>query len=419
MVLAVFGGCAPAQQPGESTAAESTAGALPHSMQVGYSRVDITPEESVQLAGGGSQYSERVEDPLYATCIAFTDETGNTVLIYELDLIRSAGVANMARNKIGKATGVNPLQIYMCSTHNHSGPDPDGSSEAEMRYGKALSEKLVKVAEEAMADRKPVTGAYITCAYPEGLNFCRHHILADGSKTGWASPATKSAVAHLRDADNELQLIKLTRDGGKDVVLMNWQGHPDARSDAPNAIASDVDVVRREIEPLLDCHFAYFLGGSGNVNSQSYVKSELQSDWYIKDYRERGKKLAEHAVEAAKTFQKVETGTLRIDSTKHAIESKGGGSIDVPIAAVGFGDLAICFAPYEMFTECGQEIKKQSPFKMTIVSTCSTGNMSYIPSAYVYEYSSYEGDNSSYAPGAAESLVEGHVAQLKRVFDAK
>ena len=75
-------------------------------------------------------------------------------------------------------------------------------------------------------------------------------------------------------------------------------------------------------------------------------------------------------------------------------------------------------APYEMFTEFGQQIKQASPFAMTIISTCSTGSMSYIPASYAFEYSSYEGDNSKYAPGSAETMAEAHIQQLQRLFDA-
>ena len=421
MVLAAFGGCA-AGDPAESTAAESTAGEILQSLKVGYGRADITPQTSVPLGGRhGTVISDRVLDPLYATCIAFTDETDNTFLLFHLDLLQSYGEANLAKLKIAKELGINGEQIMMCSTHNHSGPNLNEITDGNIElYCKELPGQLMQAAKDAMEDRKPVTGAYITKTYPEGLNFCRHHILADGSYTGWATPATKSAVDHLRDADNELQLIKFPRDGGKDVVLMNWQGHPNAASYDSTAIASDVDAIRREIEPQLDCHFAYFLGASGNVNSQSYVKSELQSDWYIKDYITRTKKLVEYAVKAAENFEKVETDSVQFNSGKQPIGYRTGtGTIDVPVTSFSIGDIALTFAPYEMFTECGQKIKADSPFKMTFVSTCSNGSMSYIPSAYSYEYSAYESDNTKYAPGSAETLVDFHVSLLKQLHDAQ
>lgn len=422
-VIGAFTGCTSTDQPSDSTAAESTAGEIPHSLQVGYSRIDISPTSVVPLGGRhGTVYSNgTIVDPLYATCIAFTDETGNTLLLFELDVLQSYGEFNAARLKIAKATGVNGLQILMCATHNHSGPNLGQTDDPGIAaYIETLPDKLVQVAEEAMADRKTVTGTYITEAYPEGLNFCRHHILEDGSRTGWASPATKSAVKHLLDADNQLQLMKFTREGGKDVVLVNWQGHPNAASAGSFDIRSDVDVVRRELEALLDCHFAYFLGASGNVNSSSYVKSEIQSDWYIKDYVTRCKKLAQYGAEAAANFQKVETAKLQFIGGKYSAQSITGTNMsDIQIYAFSFGDIAFTLAPYEMFTENGQTIKKESPFKMTFVSTCSTGSIGYLPSAYAFEYDAYETSITKYAKGTAEGITQEHIKILKEIYTAK
>ena len=59
--------------------------------RVGYCRVDITPTESVPLAGIGrssQRMSRCVRDPLYASCFAITDETGKTVILMTMDLQR-------------------------------------------------------------------------------------------------------------------------------------------------------------------------------------------------------------------------------------------------------------------------------------------------------------------------------------------
>ena len=79
-------------------------------MKVGYSRVCITPTESVPLAGYGAtskRMSDSVTRDLYATCIAFTDGEGNTVLVVSNDLILTSGVwSEPARKSMSEATGV-------------------------------------------------------------------------------------------------------------------------------------------------------------------------------------------------------------------------------------------------------------------------------------------------------------------------
>ena len=115
MVISAFSGCA-AQQPGESTGAtnpETTAPKLDHVLQVGYGRADATPRVSIPLGGsansvvGGAstdRMSSSVKNPLYVTCVALTDETGNTILLYHLDLLFSfAGTLVNAKMAVAKA----------------------------------------------------------------------------------------------------------------------------------------------------------------------------------------------------------------------------------------------------------------------------------------------------------------------------
>ena len=202
LLLSLFSGCNQTANPGETTAA--TDAPVNDTISVGFGRVDITPTESVPIGGHQDErHSENIVDQLFATCIAITDSTGNTILLYHLDLLAAYQSALMARNKIARALGINGLQIIIGTVHNHSGPKLDGVSHAYIdEYNEQMPNWLLEAAETAMADRKTVTGMYITKTNPVGLNFVRHHILADGSKTGWASPANQSAVAHVFDPDN-------------------------------------------------------------------------------------------------------------------------------------------------------------------------------------------------------------------------
>ena len=421
MVLSVFCGCGPTEQPGESTAAPTAP--VAHSLQVGYGRGDITPTFSVPLGGRHTEdFSKTVDDHLFATCIAFTDETGNTILLYQLDLLFSYSQAMMARLKIAKETGVNGLQIMVTSTHNHSGPDLSNSNGNIERYvEEILQPQMVEAAKAAMADRKPVKGMYIARTYPEGLNFLRHYILKDGTKVGWATPVVQAVAngtmqGHLFDADNEMQLLKFTRDGGKDVVLMNWQGHPRAHSEK-YAIRADAEIIRQALEPALDCHFAYILGASGNVNSSSKIPEEVVA----KDYLENGRFLAMHAVEAAKSFEEVKIGKLQLTSYNFAGKrlNNEGVTTEIPLYAFSLGDVAFATAPYEMFTENGKKVKEDSPFEMTFMASCSNGNCGYIPSSSAFEYDCYEVSITRYVKGTAEDLVESHVSMLKQLYETK
>ena len=98
-----------------------------NTIRAGYARVDITPTVSVPLAGIGNtskRMSTSVRDPLYTTCLAFTDAEDHTVLLYTSDLIRSCGdVTERIRAAIREKLGIDEDCVMVSGTHTHSGPD--------------------------------------------------------------------------------------------------------------------------------------------------------------------------------------------------------------------------------------------------------------------------------------------------------
>lgn len=401
----------------ESGDNEKTEPQKAHVMKVGYARVDITPKEPLPLAGlMTTRYPETTRDPLYATCIAYTDESGNTVLMFHLDILKAYGAVLYTRRAISQATGVPAAQIVIATNHNHSGPNLDKSDMGiVVDYCELLEERMTKIAQEAMEDRKPAQMS-ITKAYPENLNFIRHYLLSDGSYGGdnFGSFSGKTIVKHAVEVDNELQLVKFTREGGKDVLVMNWQGHPTGHGEYREAVLSHVDVIRRNVEKDLDCHFAYVLGASGNVNSRSRIAEE---NVYGREYEPLGKAMADRVVEAAATLAPANTGLITLASQSFECTNKKNENVKtgIPIGAFSIGDVAFVTAPYEMFSESGKDIKTRSPFPVTMVSTCTNGSFSYIPTLATFEYGGYEVDSTRFVAGTAEKLADAFVEMLGQI----
>ena len=141
------------------------------------------------------------------------------------------------------------------------------------------------------------------------------------------------------------------------------------------------------------------------------------TDFY---YVEHGRKLGQIAVEAAANFKEVKTGRVQsVGMNYDGIKISDGTTVDViPLNAFSFGDVAFVTAPYEMFSENGQQIKEGSPFAMTFVATCANGDESYIPSTPTFEYGGYEVTANKFVAGTAELLVSEYISMLKEIHNA-
>ena len=422
MVLSAFAGCSPAEKPADTTAPKE------HVLSVGFGKVDVTPTEPVPLGGfasPSSRISENVRDRLYLSCIVFTDENDNSVMMFAMEALYVYDMMKFAASAVAKATGVPFGNIMLCTNHSHSAPNfPSTGNPAIVNYTEMLEEKMVEVAQAAMADRKP-SKMYITTTYPEKINFIRHYVMDDGTYCGdnFGSPAGKKYVGHVREVDNALQLIKFTREGAKDIIMMNWQGHPTGHGTSGHhySIMSYSGVAVSAIEEQLDVHCMYVLGASGNVNNGSRIASEKLYD----TYEDRANALAGYVV-AATEYQEVAVGNVQMLRNDVACTPKNGGNnkVDITLNAFSIGDVALVTAPYEMFCENGEAVKAGSPFKMTFVSSCSNGRGSYIPSISTYDYNNkpdivYGITKTEYAPGTAEVLESAFVDMLKQLYETK
>lgn len=434
-------------------------------MKAGYSRVDISPTESVPLAGFGNtsqRMSQQVIDRLYATCLALTDEKENTVLLFHNDLIGSPRhISDPIRSAVSEATGVPVSNILVGSTHTHSAPDIWNVGEPSLlRYNASLPGLLARCAVDAMADRKTARG-YCARVYTENLNFVRHYILEDGHYLGdnFGTQHESPILDHATKVDNEMRLVKFVRDGGEDLLMVNWQVHPLRTGGGyrTNVSSDIIGVMRDAVEAAMGCRFIYFNGGAGNVSPISRMPQENRVD----NYQDHGKALAAHVLAAQ--YEPLELGNFCVREEAHieklnrpdpgripaarevsaywertndwpssvalAIE-KGFSSqfdawcmmqrhdrkddeIDCPLTAISLGELGFAAVPYEMFDTNARYIRDTAPFKMTFISTTTNASVMYIPSAYGFIHGCYEAACTDCKPGTGERLAGMLVRMLE------
>ena len=450
-----------------------------HSFSVGYARVDITPTESLPLAGYGNtmqRMSAGVLDPLFATCIAITDGSGSTLLICTVDLINTVDFyCDPARDAISKRFGIPREAIVFSATHTHSAPDMiQAAYEPIIRYKDQLVEKLTEMAGAALADRMPATmlGGH---TYNEGMNFVRHYILEDGSFAGdnFGDFDAAPIRGHVSEADRQLQLVKFCREDGRDILMVNWQAHPTKASTRasefgwahrPYISADFVGACRKYVEEKTGLRFAYFQGAAGNINSRSRVKAEDGPE----EPTPYGQLLGDHILAAMDGLRPLQTGVAGakaavvtspvnhsdnhllpyaqeivdlwhatndpklctakarpygIHSAYHAMfiqrKARMNGQLQFTLGAGCAGQLGFAFLPYEVFDTNGKYIKAHSPFAMTFILECANGMNNYIPSERGFEHGCYESDNCNFQPGTGEKAADAALELLHQLHEGR
>ena len=157
----------------------------------------------------------------------------------------------------------------------------------------------MKAAEDALADRKPAT-MFAGKSETDGINFVRHYYMDDGSVVtdNHGTTAGKKILSHTTEVDEEMRVLVFKREGGKDVVLANWQSHPHITggSTKTSFSADIIGMFRMYLEQETDCLFAYYQGGAGNINPNSRIKEENANP--DRNYKVHGQLLTQTCLQA-------------------------------------------------------------------------------------------------------------------------
>ncbi|MBR2634375.1 MAG: hypothetical protein IKD31_02210 [Clostridia bacterium] len=421
-------------------------------LQIGFGREDFTPTE-FPISNNSTRYVTEVGDSIFASCLALRWED-LTVLQFSLDL-RNLYDKDYARvlAVIAEKTGIPPECILLSATHNHSAPDISLNDRPDIdAWEKKIGlPAMCRAAERALADLAPVTGAEGGRAETKKLSFVRRYFREDGSFYGIASPKSTSPLARSESrADPELRAVRIHREGKKSVVLVNFQTHAaSGQGSHPTQIHADfVGELRKKVEADGESLLMYLQGACGNVNCNANLPEDREG--WPGDCFHIGRKMAEdvafalenakplsldrlvlirdeltcrvnhkktHLAEIAKEIQKnpdkeerkkmmAEAGIEnRYEVSAIIKRSAFGETRQMPLSALILGDLAMGFAPVELFDTCGKEFRDASRYPMTFFCGYTNGSHSYMPSALAFPNGGYEALECHYVPGTGEMIA--------------
>jgi len=438
--------------------------------KAGFSRVDITPPLGIEIAGYFvERRAEGVLDNLEVNCTAVSDGE-NTAVIMSADLLYLlTPLAKRVREKVAADNNIPVEAVYISCTHTHTGPKLDVMEE----YNNFLASRCSDAAKLAIADMKDAKVS-IGRSEAKKVSFIRRYRMKDGkirTNPGVGNPDILNSIGL---PDETVQVIRMTRDGAEDIVMINFQVHPDTIGG--NFITADYPrFVRETFENALckKVKAIYFNGTAGDANHVNvYAKdgdlNGLNTDSF--DDVARGYEHSQHmgcaiagaalqvyakcdpvkvdkvsfaqnvlkvpsnmpkpeelplAYEYARLhaegkdseipYQGMELTTVVAEALRMKKLEHGPEYFELSLTGVAFGEVAMIGIPGEPFTQVGRSIKEGSPFKMTFATGLTNGSEGYFPMMEAYDEGGYEARSSRYKAGIAEAIAEGGIELLKKL----
>ena len=444
----------------------------PKVFSVGHSSKIVNPDDPIPLVGYSNtydRYSKEIGDDIKLSVTIFSDGEGTDIAIVNTDLCTvSQTLGESFQTQVSAETGIPMEHIYVSGNHSHSAPSITGSTEEEQKYNEKWLTLLAEASREAMADRKPAK-MYTGSIETENLNFVKHYQYVDENGVtqffgdNFGTAVYNDTTTHTTQVDPTMHLLKITREDCKDLVIVNWRAHPHFTGGTTKyVLSSDYPGAFREaLEKQTGCEAVYLQGACGNVNSSTRLEKERRAS----DVRTHGALLAGYAIEGlknnmteittgqietvhfdyygeinhtfdslymqAKTVSSVWNTTHSYDEARPFMTPYGIRSVyhanaivanysrtketdgRLTMNAVCIGDeFAFVTFPGELFDTISVGIEEGSPYSMTMLIGYSTGHIGYLPSAYAFEYTSYETDITRFQAGTGEIVRDEYIRML-------
>lgn len=436
-------------------------------MKTGFSKICINPPYGTPIVGYyEKRYTKGIADNLYVRATAF-DDGEKQALVIAIDICHLAQkYYDAIKSAIKDATGIDNDAMFINCSHTHTGPligknfasGEDGAAAYEEFFISCVRDAAVY----AVNDLKKST-IETAQAQAKNISFIRRFRMKDGYVA--TNPGVHNEnIDHALGAPNEtVKLIKIIRDGGNDIFIVNFGTHPD--SVGGEYISADyMGYVCSTIEsavPGTDCMF--LLGPQGDVNhvnvnpteGESAI-SEIDFDGVprsIKHAEHMGRVIAGAVLSVCSVTKKVKADEIsfaskaiiipshqendrisearkiydlymegrahelpykKMELTTAVAEAKriinlenGPDAFRFILSAIKIGDLVFAGIGGEPFTEIGNRICEASPFDTTILCCLTNSAGGYIPTTKAYSEGGYEARGSSLSPGGDNIMVEG------------
>lgn len=432
--------------------------------KVGFAKLDLNPRRGLQMTGYfEDRFAEGQLDPIYLIAIGFEEDGKRSVIITSDTLGCYADVAYEFPHIVAEANGIDADAVFISHNHSHTSPHIDsyripGDVEFLAKYKRSLCE----VTKMAFEDLKPLKEVRIAEGETHHLTFSRRVKLKDGTYRTWSKCGDPELESFAGACDESVRVMRFIREEGKEVVLVNFQCHPDDiagemySADYPGAFRRAFEFANPNTQAM------FMQGAEGQMIGVNYFNATPQPKCPFRAYS-MGQKLADQVqpiyerAEVLTDDVKMAYGRItiqaktkydpsRLEKSLEIIKNHEEGhwelnaktrqqdiwfvseayilrdlinkeikSIDLILSYLTFAGIGFIGIPGEPFCELGIEIRKGSPFKMTNIGCHTNGSEGYFSVAEAYDHGGYEPHNTRFVKGITEEMIDASVKKLKEI----
>ncbi len=242
--------------------------------QVGYASVNINPPLGIGVSGYYvPRFAKGFLDDLEVGALVLTMGKKKIALVSVDHCGLGKALCAKYAEQASKATGIPKNNIFIASTHTHTGGCVvvskafDQPEEPVIKYRDFIGERIADAVKIALLDCKPAKMGYIVGYAPERVAYIRRYKMKDGS-TWTCPPINDPNIDHpIGTLDQRVNVLRFDREGAETVVLVNYGLHADTING--EMLSSDwPGWMRKTLDKALDgVKTIFFNGAEGDVGS--------------------------------------------------------------------------------------------------------------------------------------------------------
>ena len=412
-------------------------------MRAAFYECDITPPLGGFMWGYYRQrYSTDVFDRLYARATVIEDNGNYAAFVVVDTCVIPREMHEIVTKRIEEYTGIKPECVCISSDHSHTGAPVFDGAEVNAFADKAYTDVFYRLTADAVIlafNRLDDVSLKYAKSELKGYSYCRNCITKDGQylNGGRGRDFFKEILA---DIDYEVPMIFFERDNKPIGAIVSFALHQDTVGPPHPGYSGDYSCVLSEkLKEKFGKDFVtiFLIGTCGDVNH-----IPVDTNIEIKKYKLIGEALSNVVIDAykdaksltgsvatEKVFLEINTRPFDVEEQNKEISRLVSGgqqmrarnlffyissnppeSGSLAVQGIKIGDAFIAALPGEIYSTYGMQIKKASPYSLTMVAENCNSYCGYIPSHEAFEEKSdlYESSmcyHSCYVPEAGDMIT--------------